>query len=192
MLFRSDEWKAWDEWRLDFHKNVASFSAVGAPILTGMADQIAQEQSQWAQTVNEANRQIVINRYEDNLKFYASAFMQFARDTGHVPNDTTESWQVLRTNMGNWPGWNGPYFKDTSLPPLDLWRRPVRYVVRYSRSGNIHGIVYSEGLNQRDDKAQPGSDDILAYVMYYQLSNIASNPLYQPNAGAANVPRPPQ
>lgn len=187
-----DEWKAWDEWRLDFYKNVASFSAVGAPILTGMADQIAQEQSQWAQTVNEANRQIVINRYEDNLKHYANAFMQFARDTGHVPNDTTESWQVLRENSGNWPGWNGPYLRDTSLPPLDLWRRPVRYIVRYSRSGNIHGIVYSEGLNQRDDKAQPGSDDILAYVMYYQLPNIATNPLYRPDAAAANAPRAPQ
>ncbi len=175
-----DEWAAWDEWALDFYKNVAVFSPVGAPILQGMAQQIAQDNAQWASTMNEANRQIAQNKYEDLLKYYADAFLRFAQDTGHIPDPDTEGWQALVENTGNWEGWNGPYLQQQSLPPMDIYQRPVHYAIRYNSSGgNIHGLVYSEGLNRRDDDGRSASDDIIAYVMYYQLPKIASNPQYQ-------------
>ncbi len=188
-----DEWQAWEEWKLDFYKNVASFSAAGAPILMGMADQIAADNAQWASTVNDANRQIVANKFEDVLKYYADAFMKFARDTGHVPDPNTEGWQVLITNSGNWPEWKGPYITDTEVPPIDPWKRAIHYTVQYGRgqTANIHARIYSDGMNRRDDGGRPGSDDIIAFAMFYQIPNIASNPIYQrPPVGGVQNNRP--
>lgn len=175
-----DEWAAWDEWRLDAYKNVAAFSSVGAPIIQGLIDQTAQDNARYEATVNDTNRTIQINKYEDALKIYANAFRKFAEDTGYVPDPETDGWQVLRENKGNWPGWSGPYLTVAQMPPVDMWHRPVHYMVRYNRSGaNIHGLVYSEGPDRRDDKGRPGGDDIVAYAMYYQIPSIANNPKYQ-------------
>jgi len=186
-----DEWASWDEWKTETYNNLAVFSAVGAPIIQGLVTQAAEDNARHEAIMNEANRTITLNKYGEVLDAYAQAFMNFARDTGHVPDPETDGWTVLRENKGNWPGWNGPYLSETQLPPTDMWQRNVHYVLRYNRSGgNIHGVIYSEGLDRHDSKGQPGTDDITAYAMFYRLPNIASNPEYQGTGQGANAATP--
>ncbi len=103
----------------------------------------------------------------------ATAFMNFAADTGHVPT-VEEAYTVLAQNTGEWENWAGPYVRGV-LPPLDSWGRPLRYTVRSSQGSDRQvGIVYSVGEDNSDNGGSP-SADVTEMVLYYQLESIAQN-----------------
>jgi general secretion pathway protein G len=58
------------------------------------------------------------------IELLGAALDQFKLDTGRYPA-TQEGLQVLQTNPGNAPGWDGPYLKKDV--PRDPWGYPYQY-----------------------------------------------------------------
>jgi hypothetical protein len=162
------EWTEWDQWALDVHKNIASRFMIGGEQIDQMAKLVAEDGKRYEQIVNEANQQILYNREAERIEGYKSAFSEFARDTGVYPTDQM-GFAVLIENPGL-PGWKGPYIKDKTLPILDRWGQPLKYILKKSQnSGNIFSEIHSSGPDRVYQEGKPGTDDIRIIIPYYQL-----------------------
>ncbi len=162
------EWTEWDEWALEVHREIASRFVVGGAQIDAMARMTADEQKRYEAIMNDANSRIIINREADRIMKLREPFLSFARDTGIAPS-TELGFGALIENPG-FPGWNGPYIEQQTLPILDLWGRPLRYVLKKSgQSGNLFGEVISNGPDRVDQDGAASSDDIKAVIPFYQL-----------------------
>jgi hypothetical protein len=169
------EYVAWEQWADD---SIASLGGVGGAVAEGILRDTAASNAAWGAAMAEGNYYVGLNKLGDYLQQVGDAFRKFSSDTGHVPT-TEDGFSILVQNTGNWAGWNGPYW-DGSLPPLDSWRRPLRYVMRVSeRSGNTVGVLYSMGSDNVDNGGSPAAD-IVEMILFNQIESIRSNPEYSP------------
>jgi hypothetical protein len=81
------------------------------------------------------------------LDFVAHSVLLFKEDVGRLPVDLGE----LQTKPADTPGWRGPYVDG---PPLDVWKRPITYLLTATGFK-----VISAGLDgepgTRDDLTSP-------------------------------------
>jgi len=165
------EWTEWDEWALDIHENIASRFVFGGEQIDQMANVIAEDGKRYEQIVSEANRQIIINKEAARMEGYREAFMKFARDTGVFPPSGL-GFSVLIENPG-FPGWNGPYIGETTLPIMDRWKKPLRYFLKKSeKSGNEYGEIISGGPDGSYHEGGKGPDDLRVLVPFYEIALI--------------------
>lgn len=173
------EYLRWEEWAAEAQSALGGMGmGVGGAAAAALIEQTARDNAAWGAAMAEGNYFIGINRLGQFINEVGKAFERYASDTGHVPTDE-EAFSILRQNIGDRPGWDGPYWEG-QLPPRDSWGRPLRYRTRVStRSGNIVGVVYSVGEDGVDHGGSP-ANDITELVLYYQLESIRENPLYDP------------
>ena len=164
-----DEWNEWDQWALEVHEQIASRFIFGGEQIDQMAKLVAEDQKRYEKIVNEANARILVNKEADRIAGYSQPFLEFARDTGVIPNQNY-GFRVLIKDPGI-PGWEGPYIEEDALPLTDRWGQPLRYELKTSAaSGNTYGVVYSTGPDQTDQQAAPTSDDLKVIIPYYKLN----------------------
>ena len=162
------EWTEWDQWALDVHQQIASRFIVGGQQIDAMAQLAAADGKKYENIMNEANAQILYNKEAERIDSYKNAFLKCAQDTGIFPPEQL-GFAALIENPGV-PGWKGPYIKDATLPILDRWAQPLRYVMKKSESsGNVFGELHSSGPDKIYQEGKPGSDDIRVIIPYYQL-----------------------
>ena len=163
-----NEWTEWDEWALDVHRNIASRFMIGGEQIDQMAKLVAEDGKRYENIMNEANRQIIINKEAERIDGFKEPFMKFARDTGVFP--TNEMGFTVLVEDPGLPGWSGPYIEDTTLPIMDRWGEPIYYLLKKSQaSGNVYGEIHSSGPDGVYQEGKPGSDDIRTIVPYYTI-----------------------
>ncbi len=169
--------EGWEQWAADSAAQVTAGLPFGGEYARPMFDQIAADNARWAETMDEANRTIAENKYLDQMEQIANAFIQFAKDTGYVPEDD-EAWNLLKENRLGLAGWAGPYVQGP-IPPADPWNNCLTYRKRISQSGNVNAIIYSRWRDQVDSNGQqPGDRFVL--VPYYTIERIRTDPRYAP------------
>jgi hypothetical protein len=163
------EWTEWDQWALEVHQQIASRFIVGGQQIDAMAKLAAEDGKKYEKIMNEANAQILYNKEAERVESYKNAFLKCAQDTGIFPPEQL-GFAALIENPGV-PGWKGPYIKDTTLPILDRWAQPIKYVMKKSEtSGNEFGELHSSGPDRLYQEGKPGTDDIRVIIPYYQLN----------------------
>jgi len=154
-------WDTWDQWAQD--TTIQTGSVGGMVIVGSLAGQVAVDNAAWEAEMQDYMRNTAANKYAQKLDEYAAAFVKFANDTDHVAEDA-EGWSLLKFDTGL-PGWAGPYV-DGPIPPLDPWRRPLKYVKVVGRTGNLAARVYSFGEDRRDNGGTNADRDIVALKAY--------------------------
>lgn len=163
-----EEWDEWDQWALDVHNQIASRFVFGGQQIDALAQLVAQDGKRYDSMMNEANQRILYNREGDKLAQLRDAFIQFYKDTGHIPS-TDEGFQVLLQNPGI-QNWNGPYIASTDLLK-DRWGSDITYEKKQSEaSGNVYGELISPGPDKIHSKGSPATDDIKVLILYFTVT----------------------
>lgn len=163
-----EEWDEWDEWALDVHNQIASRFVFGGQQIDALARQIAEDGKRYDRIMNEANQRILYNREGDKLFQFRDVFIQFYKDTGHIPS-TDEGFQVLLQNP-DIQNWNGPYLASEDLL-TDRWGSAITYEKKQSAAtGNVYGELISPGPDKIHSKGSPATDDIKVLILYFTVT----------------------
>jgi len=166
----------WEQWAMETTAGSGSLAGYGP--VGSLSQQVAQDNARWEKEMQDYMRNMAEIRYQDKLEEYAGAFLQYAADTGHVP-ESEEGWSLLKFDDGR-QGWNGPYVEGP-VPPLDPWKRALVYKKVVSPTGRVFGRVYSLWQDGRDQGGVNSSVDKLALIRYYDLERFENDPEINPN-----------
>jgi len=166
----------WDQWAAE---TTGGGGLVGVGPVGALSQRIAEDNAQWEATMQEHMRNVAESRYQDKLDEYAAAFMRYAAETGSIPTDA-EGWSVLKFDPGK-PGWSGPYVEG-AIPPLDPFKRPLKYVLTKNPAGRVFGRVYSMWEDGRDQGGVNATSDRVSLVKYFELERFRDDPAVNPPA----------
>jgi len=126
-----------------------------------------------SRTSGESRTLISRNELDGRLREVVSAFLNYTKDTGHIPTPT-DGFSVLLENTADKSGWDGPYMTGV-VPPIDCWGRPLRYTTVASDNSNLPiGVVYSLGADAFDNKGD-SSADVTEMVLFFQVTTASAN-----------------
>jgi len=152
------EWDEWDQWAADIIRDTRHLGfGVGGAVIGDMARQIASEQKLYKQMMDDANRQVMLNKEAEKLETYAEAVRRFHGDVGYMPPEE-KAWERLKYNLGD-QGWKGPYLDaEATLPLKDRWGNEIRYLLRTSRAGTRYAEIISNGPDGVFDDGKSDAD----------------------------------
>lgn len=169
--------RSWDQWAQESAASLGGNLAM-ASAMTPLFQAIATDNAKWEMAMHEAARYRAQDAFQDQMQKVADAFMAFAADTGYVPEDD-ESWNLMKRNVKNIPGWNGPYL-DGPVPPVDPFGQVLVYRRRVPANGNIYATIYSVWEDRQDNGGVPPRD-IAVLAPFFQLDVVRQDPRYAPN-----------
>jgi FecR protein len=165
-----DEQKIYGEWEQWAMETTLAPGALGAMTVTGsLAQTVAQDNARWEAQMQEYMRNTAEVKYMDKLDEYAAAFLRYAQDTGKVPAED-EAWINMKIDPGI-EGWSGPYV-DGPVPPLDPWKKPLKYKLYKSPVGNTYGRVYSFWEDRRDQGGANATLDRASLVRFFTIEGV--------------------
>ncbi|MBN1516252.1 FecR domain-containing protein [Candidatus Sumerlaeota bacterium] len=158
-----EEWDEWDQWAAEVHEQIGSKFVFGGQAIDNLAKLNAMDQ----QAVEAMAQETAVNRAAERadvqVRNYAEAFKKLILDIGVQPTEE-QGFAALVQNVGQWPNWKGPYINDdpSTLPPVDQWAQPLRYVVLVTPGGTEYYAVVSSGPDRRFSKGK--ADDLQTMV----------------------------